>query len=284
MNVTPENESPRSKACEEVKLTGVPETLLIPLWARAAEGQMAKPIVVDEKAAEIVGRIEYDFSRFEKARFSQVGVAVRTLLLDEGTERFLREHPDGCVINLGAGLDTRRARLGCPREALWYELDLREPLELLRRFFEETESYRFLEASVFDHGWFDQVETEGRAVLLIAEGLLVYFEEEQVRELFARLADRFAGAEMLVEVQGPGIVGQARRHDSVNKTGDVPEFKWGTADSRDITRWHPGIEILEERRFFDRHLDRAGLLGLLMRLPFLRKKYEPRIVRLRFNT
>jgi O-methyltransferase involved in polyketide biosynthesis len=119
-------------------------------------------------------------------------------------------------------------------------------------------------------------------VLLIAEGLFMYFEEREIEALFARVADSLSGGEMLVEVQGPGIVGKASKHDSLSKMDKPPKFKWGTDDSRDLTRWHPGIELVEEWSFFDYHLDGAGFLDWLMRLGFMRRKYEPRIAHLRF--
>jgi O-methyltransferase involved in polyketide biosynthesis len=265
----------------DAKLTGIPETLLIPLWARATETNRSNPIVHDEKAVEMVSLIDYDFSKFNKARLSQLGVAVRTMLLDQAAQAFLSQHPDACVINLGAGLDTRYARLR-HENAIWYELDLPESLELRRRFFDENARYHFLGKSVFDDQWLKEVETNGRAVLLIAEGLFVYFAEQELRPLLARLAERFGGGHMLVEVQGPGIVGKSKKHDALGKMDDAPEFKWGTADSRDITHWHPNITLVEEWRFFDYHLDRAGWLGWLMRLSFMRRKYEPRIAHLQF--
>ena len=266
----------------DTRLTGIPETMLIPLWARAAETGGPDPLVRDEKAVEMLSRIDYDFSKFRSARFSQLGVAVRTMLIDRAVRTFLDEHPEACVINLGAGLDTRHERLGGV-DVLWYELDLPEALELRRNFFAENKRYRFLARSVFDTSWFDDVDSEGRETLLIAEGLFMYFEERELKPLFARIAERFPGGRMLVEVQGPGIVGKSRRHDSLSKLHNAPEFKWGTSDSRDLTRWSPCIELVEEWPFFDCRLDRAGILGLLMRLPFLRKKYEPRIVLLRFK-
>jgi len=266
----------------DTKLTGIPETMLIPLWARAAETGGGAPLVRDEKAVEMLSRIDYDFSKFRSARFSQLGVAVRTMLLDRAVRTFLDEYPGACVINLGAGLDTRHARIG-GANVIWYELDLPEALDVRRRFFAENERYRFLAKSVFDISWFDDVDTEGRETLLIAEGLFMYFEERELKPLFARIAERFSGGRMLVEVQGPGIVGKSRRHDSLSRLHNAPEFKWGTSDSRDLTRWSPSIELAEEWRFFDHRLDRAGMLGLLMRLPFMRKKYEPRIVLLRFK-
>lgn len=93
-------------------LTGIPETLLIPLWARAVEGDRPDPIVTDDKAAEMVSQIDYDFSKFESARLSQLGVAIHTMLLDKAVSAFLRCNPEAVVVNLGAGLDTRHDRLG----------------------------------------------------------------------------------------------------------------------------------------------------------------------------
>ncbi len=46
------------------KLKGIPETLLIALWARAAATREPEPIIRDDEAVEMVSRIDYDFSRF----------------------------------------------------------------------------------------------------------------------------------------------------------------------------------------------------------------------------
>lgn len=266
---------------KEQQLTGIPETLLIPLWARAAEGEHPEPIVRDDKAAKMVQQIDYDFSKFAKARLSQLGVAIRTMLLDQATSDFLRRKPDGVVVNLGAGLDTRRYRLGV--ETDWYELDLAESLDLRRRFFEETDRYRFLTASVFDTEWMEKVDDGGRPVLLIAEGLCMYFEESELKPLFGRLAEHFPGAEMLVEVMGPAIVGKSKQHDSLSKIDNAPEFKWGIRDSRVMEAWHPDIRFVEELCYFDYHKKRAGWMGMIIRLPFIRSRIAPRIVRLRFE-
>jgi len=67
------------------KLTGVPEKLLVALYLRAVETQRADGIIRDEKAVEMIQSIDYDFARFDRAWLSQVGVAVRTEILDEVT-------------------------------------------------------------------------------------------------------------------------------------------------------------------------------------------------------
>jgi O-methyltransferase involved in polyketide biosynthesis len=255
--------------------------MLIPLWARAVETERKDAIVRDDKAAEMVRRIDYDFSKFKKARLSQLGVSIRTMLLDEAAGDFLVRHQDAVVVNLGAGLDTRYERLGLDIE--WYELDLPRSIELRRRFFAETERYRFIAQSMLDDSWMDGIGGTGRPVLLIAEGLFMYFEESELRLLMGRLAERFAGAEMLVEVMGPALVGKSKKHDSVSKIDKAPEFKWGIVDSRDLEQWHPGIRFVNEWCYFDYHKRRAGLVGYIVRLPFIRRHIAPRIVHLRFE-
>ena len=46
---------------ERQVLTGIPETLLIALWARAAATKEKDAIICDEKAVEMVSLIDYDF-------------------------------------------------------------------------------------------------------------------------------------------------------------------------------------------------------------------------------
>ncbi len=267
----------------EAKLKGVPETLLIPLWARAAESEMPEPIVKDTKAAEILAQIDYDFCKFKGAKMSQLGVSVRTMLLDRETRRFIDNHPNACVINLGAGLDTRYERLDV-KNILWYEVDVAEAIELGRRFFHENERYKYISKSMFDYTWFDEIEDMGKDVLIIAEGLLVYFTEDELIPLFGKLAERFPGAELLLEVHGPALVGRSKRHDSVSKIDGAPEFKWGITNARDMARWHSSIQYLEEWCFFDYHNNRGGLAAKIARLPFVRPKIAPRIVHLRFSS
>jgi hypothetical protein len=186
--------------------------------------------------------------------------------------------------NIGAGLDTRNYRLGRhAAEATWYELDVPESIELRRRFFQESERYRFLASSMFEASWMDDVIDKGRPVLVIAEGLFMYFDESRLRPLMGRMAERFPRADMLVEIMGPTIVGTSKKHDSLSKLNDAPEFKWGLANTREVEGWHPAIRFVDEWCYFDYHKARAGLVGCIVRLPFIRRRIFPRIARLRFN-
>lgn len=110
----------------------------------------------------------------------------------------------------------------------------------------------------------------------------MYLTEEELMLLFQKLVNRFPRAEMLLEVMGPFIVGRGKHHDSVSKIDGKVDFKWGLKDSRDMMRGCPGIQFIEEWCYFDYHKDRAGWLGRIIRLPFIRPRLAPRIVHLRF--
>lgn len=263
------------------RLSGIPETMLIPLWARAVEGDQSDPIVVDEKAAEMVSQIEYDFDKFTKSKLSQLGVCIRTYLLDNAISSFLKRHDDAVVINLGAGLDTRYARLN-PEKATWYDLDVPEGIELRKKFFQETEQYRFVPASMFDTDWMGAIEVGDRPVLFVAEGVLMYFEEEQVRSLFSSLVEKFPGAEMVFEMLAPFLVGKAKQHDSLKTIDNSPEFKWSLMDAQDMATYHPSIEFVEQWRLFDYFRKRAPLPMFICSLPFIQPRMAQRIVHLRF--
>ena len=92
-------------------LNGIPETLLIPLGARAVEIKQSNPIIKDYKAIEIMGLIEYDFNKFEDEWATQLSVAVRTEILDNATNEFMNKFPDAVIINIGCCLDTRFSRI-----------------------------------------------------------------------------------------------------------------------------------------------------------------------------
>lgn len=267
----------------EQKLTGIPETMLIPLWARAVESEREKPIIRDPKAVEMISRIDYDFSKFEKSWGSQVGVSVRTMLLDNAALAFVQQNPGAVVINLGSGLDTRYERLKDEEISFWYDLDVPEAIELRRIFLTEGKKNGFIAKSAFDPSWMEDIDCSTRSILIIAEGLLMFFSEGEVKQLFQQLASHFSGAEMLFEMLAPFVVGKSKRHDSLSKLETAVEFKWGLRDSREIESWDERIQFIEEWNYFDYHKNRWKWLGYLGRFPLIRPMISNRIVHLRFS-
>ena len=73
---------------EKITLSGVPETMLQTLYARAKE-TCTRGAIRDEKATALVERIDYDFSLADKDAAMHSGVIARTIVLDRLGEGFL---------------------------------------------------------------------------------------------------------------------------------------------------------------------------------------------------
>ena len=84
---------------EKIKLSGVPETMLQTVYARAKESR-GRGIIHDAKAEEIIEKMDYDFSLADKDTAMHNGVIARTIVLDKLTKSWLAKHPGAVVVNI----------------------------------------------------------------------------------------------------------------------------------------------------------------------------------------
>ena len=266
-------------------LEGVPETLLVPLWARAIENNKTNPIVKDNKALEMMSQIKYDFSKLDeddKNWPTQVSIAVRTELLDKAVTVFMDKNPDSVIINIGCGLDTRYFRLD-NGSIHWYDLDLPESIQIRKHFFEETDRYHMIAKSVFDYSWIDKIKVDG-PVLIIVEGVLMYFTENEVQKLMDKLVTSFKSAEMLIEITTPHTVKQSKDNDLINKQYQInATLKWGVKNGKELEKINNKIKFIEEWHYFNFHRNRWKSIRWLSLIPIFKKRYGNRIVHLNFN-
>jgi O-methyltransferase involved in polyketide biosynthesis len=264
------------------KLKGVPETLLIPLWAKSNETKRPNAIIKDGKALEIMEKIDYDFSKFDDQEPTQVSIAIRTELLDKATKAFIVRYPLASIINLGCGLDTRFLRLN-NYKIEWYDLDLLETIQIRRQFFSETDKYKMIARNVFDYSWIDNIKPNEH-VLIIAEGLFMYFTEEEVKELMNRLIDAFPGAEMLLETIPDSLAKKSQQQNLIKKQYNIEaHFKWGIKNGKAIEKLSSRIELIEEWHYFDYHRERWKIIRWLSLIPTFKNRFGNRIVHLKFH-
>ena len=224
-------------------LTPEQETLLITLYAKAQPGN---PLLFDPTAQDILNRVDYDFARLHVPYKTVVLVCQRAKKLDAITRDFLDEHPGGVVLQLGCGLDSRFTRVDDGR-VNWYDLDMPPVVKLRHQFFTETERYRMIASSVTDMEWVNTVASGGRAVLVVAEGLLMYLDEADVRRLVLRLHETFPGCRLVADVFSRLTARSAANHPSLKSTGAT--IGWGIDDPYELETWAPGLRLLEEWYF-----------------------------------
>jgi O-methyltransferase involved in polyketide biosynthesis len=231
-------------------LNDVSETLLITLFARAYESLRPDAMLKDEKAVALVKQINYDFSRARVQAHDEVAIIMRMREFDRFAREFLARNPDGVVLHIGCGLDTRFERVDNGRVE-WYDLDLPHVIRLRRELMgDEMGRYHILSSSVFEDAWLEVFSIHRqRPILFLAEGVLPYFEETQVKSLFFKLRDKFPGAEFVFDGMSPFVIWADNLQLKHSKM--EARLHWGLKRGKDIETWGDGFRMLGEWYYFD---------------------------------
>ena len=230
-------------------LSGVSETLLITLAIRAFESQRPDALIKDERAEALVSQMDQDFLRKKLAKiedYSQVATILRSRELDRHAQDFLARHPEAVVVHIGCGLDTRFERVD-NGQVEWYDLDLPDVIALRRKLIGgEGERYRLLGCSVLDNAWLDAVSVHRqRPFLFLAEGVLIYLDESQVKSLVLTMKNHFPGAELAFDAFSPFLNWANNLRVTLTKVG--ARSHWALKDGKDLEKWSDGIRLLDER-------------------------------------
>jgi O-methyltransferase involved in polyketide biosynthesis len=226
---------------QSIQLGQVQETLLVPLYARALDSQKKRPILNDPKAVEMVQSIDWDFRRFNQ-RLRVMGCVMRTAIYDEWVKDFLRRHPQGTVVEIGAGLNTRFERLD-NGTLHWFDLDLPDTVELRRKFFTDSERRVTLAASILDSGWIAAVRQSPGPYCFVAEAVFIYLTEQQVKEALAQIATNFPGATIaFCTTTREGVYRANKDHE---RRRLAARFAWSCEDPKEIEQWNIGLRLVK---------------------------------------
>ena len=224
---------------EKIKLSGVPETMLQTVYARAKESR-GRGSIHDAKAEEIIEKLDYDFSLADKDTAMHNGVIARTIVLDKLTKSWLAKHPGAVVINIACGLDTRCYRMS--GYAHWYNLDLPETMAVREKLLPESGSISQIAMSAMDD-WGGEIKEQNTPVLIIIEGLTMYLTETDVQQIFTVISNRFSKATVFVETMNPMIV---KRFKEKSIDASNAKFTWGVKNGEALAELLPDFRFVEE--------------------------------------
>ena len=181
----------------------IPANLLQPLWLRSRESLVDNGLVYDPIAARACQRCQVapeclagDINQ------KQLLHATLTQLCDQQVSAFIKCNPDGWIINVGAGLDTRFYRLDNGR-CHWLELDVTENLLWRQKLFHRSERYHHLCGSVDDISWLKQLAiAEKTPVLMVCEHALLDCNPRQVAKFIQALGCHFDSGRACVVLAG----------------------------------------------------------------------------------
>ncbi|MEM7014982.1 MAG: class I SAM-dependent methyltransferase [Verrucomicrobiota bacterium] len=249
------------------KLPPVAETMLWPLYGRAAEARRPDAKLRDPLAIRVADSIDYDYAKsFGRPDF---GHAARALAIDAELESWIADHPDGQIVALGEGLETQFWRVD-NGSICWLSVDLEETIELRRQLLDSSPSIESVASPISDLRWMDSVESD-RDVFVTAAGVLMYLEPNQVQALIAAIAERFPRS-MIVFDGIPRWLSRLTMEEGWQMTPDftLPPMPWGMdrTEIDEVRDWSKNIAEVDEIVFRGgRGLAYGGYVSLMRKLP-----------------
>lgn len=272
---------------KKIEMTGVPETMIQTLYARAMESEREGHLIYDKKAMEIVKEMDYDFTKAKEDAMMRNGVVARTIVLDELVQNYVTAHPNAVVINIACGLDTRFYRVDNGK-LRWFNLDLPVTIEVRKKFLEETGRVSVLPHSAMDEAWAEEVhktlseeekadkkdkengkanEKETRPTLVIMEGLTMYLSLEEVRKIFEIIRNHFTDATVLVETMSPFVVKHIKEKSI---EASKAKFTWGIKNGRTLAKELPGFEAVKDVSLVEGMKKLYPIYGIIGKIPAVR--------------
>lgn len=210
-----------------------------------------KGLICDPDAVSAVDKLDYPFERLKINKKTTVLLTLRAIAIDELTSAFLKENPHSIVIYLGCGLDSRAMRLGFPSDH-WYDLDFPEVIAVKKQIFPQNDHYSLLGYSVTDLEWLNKININDLPVLVIAEGLLMYLPEKEVKALIVAMKEKFKDVDFVFDAYSKTTAEYAKYQPSLKRTGAA--ILYGIDHPAEIEGYARGIAHLKTVYLTDRGL------------------------------
>jgi methyltransferase (TIGR00027 family) len=171
-------------------ITHVMDTALWVATYRAQEDERPDRLFSDRFAKILVGDAGPSIaSRMPNTRQAAWSVVIRTHVIDQLIHDAIARGAD-CVVNLGAGLDTRPYRMNLPKDFRWIEVDFPKMVNFKNsKLANENPICNFsrlavdLSSDEARKAFLSTLRNEGRSIVALTEGVLPYLEETNVANL-----------------------------------------------------------------------------------------------------
>lgn len=226
-----------------VDLRGAESTLLATLLMRERDARAARPVLGDPFAGPALARVRHEAAALRwLASSDTVTICARARRLDDWTRSFLAAHPEGQVLHLGCGLDSRPLRLARPAGSRWIDVDRPTVIGLRREVYDLPDDVESVAASVGEAGWWAAVDTD-RPTLAVAEGLFEYLPPAEVHTVIDRLVATCGRGELAFDGVAPWVLPVANAVPTIRSLQAWFRWAYGPAS---FAQHHPALRLLDD--------------------------------------
>jgi methyltransferase (TIGR00027 family) len=208
---------------------------------RALESQRPDALFRDPYAKRLAGERGFEIANAlpEGTKHEWAWVA-RTYLFDQFLLREIREGAE-LVVNLAAGLDARPYRMQLPATLQWMEVDLPEIISYKEGILREDRPKCRLERIPMDlsdlatrRSYFRELNRLARKIVVLSEGLLIYFTPEEVGSLARDLSTGSHFLSWIIDLASPGQLKLMQRTTGKQLSEAGAPFKFGPFEGADF--------------------------------------------------
>lgn len=253
---------------DSIELGKVEETLFVPLRGRIFATKNFSHILNDSKAVEIASKIPEKFLSLDgESEYTLLSSATRSVNMDKSVRDFIRRYPEGSIINIGCGLETIFHRNNNDK-TVFYELDLKDVIDLRREIIGNDEKDLCLAYSMFDYKWIDEVlKTSGGPFLIVSSGVFYYFREEEIID-FIRNLEKLGEVELVFDAVSKFGIRQSNKY--MKKLGKEDAVMYFFVDKVEdfVKKIGDDVRIMESRDYF-RNIKNRSHFNLVTRVKML---------------
>src|SRR4029450_8543716 len=217
----------------EPLVRNISDTALFAAIYRARETERPDAVFRDPFARRLAGergdQIAKSMPFSERATWAWI---TRTYAYDEFIKQQIREGVD-MVVNLAAGLDARLYRMSLPASLRWIEVDLPGILDYKEAILRGEKPACILDRARLDlsdvaarRKLFAALGGTAKSVLIMTEGLLIYFSRDEVASLAQDLAAVPAFHHWIVDIVSPGLLKMLQKGMGQQVREGKAEFKF----------------------------------------------------------
>jgi methyltransferase (TIGR00027 family) len=203
-------------------------------YFRARENERPDALFRDPFAERLAGERGFQIANtLPQGNKHEWAWVARTYLFDQFVSREIQEGAD-LIVNLAAGLDARPYRMELPAALQWVEVDFTELVSYKEEILGNEKPKCGLERISLDlsdvparRALFAELNRRAKNVVVMTEGLLIYFTAEEVASLARDLATEQHVRTWIIDLASPGQLKLMQRSTGQQLTDANAAFKFG---------------------------------------------------------
>lgn len=262
-------------------LSGVEDTLYIPLVARIYASEKFPQFFYDEKALSLKQYIPTDSIEKNSIEYFYMASVCRQQTIDKKIIRFLKENSQSNVVFLGAGLETAYNRIN-NTEARFYQVDLPNVINTREKVLGAADNEKLIAGDMFSLEWTKEIDLS-LPTMLVVSGVYQYFTESKIIEMITKMKSLIPKGELVFDATNAKGLKLANRY--VQKTGNSDAQMYFSVDNPEQFANNTCTQLVDVNGFFEGALKNCKGLKKATRIfmYFADKWHRTLVVHLKLN-